>query len=153
MAALVQYDLSPYLKIPLMHYKHLLFVAIAGLFFAGSAMASDNTSASSSTEKPKRCLSLSAIRDMTVIDRKTLLFEMPGHKYYVNHLPHACPGIDIGNPIMYKTSQDSLCNLDLITVLDPVGGGFERGATCGLGLFNPVSREHATQLKKQSRSH
>lgn len=125
-----------------------VFLVIALLSTAGVS-AADKTPAATHAGKPERCLTLSAIRNMTVLDRKTLLFEMPAHKFYVNHLPHACPGMDIGFPILYKTSLNLLCNLDMITVLDPVGGGFQRGPSCGLGMFVPIGRVEAEKMMKQ----
>ncbi|MEJ2760591.1 MAG: hypothetical protein P8126_03375, partial [Gammaproteobacteria bacterium] len=37
--------------------------------------------------------------------------------------------------IMYRTSLSQLCDLDIITVLDSVGGEYRPGASCGMGHF------------------
>lgn len=135
-----------------MRYASLFILIIGCLMYTMDASAKDNAAASKTAGTPRDCLQLLSIRNMTAIDNKTLLFEMPNHKYYVNRLRHVCYGLDSGNPIMYRTSMDSLCNLDLITVLDPVGSGFQRGSTCGLSQFVPVSREQAkAMLKKRKR--
>jgi len=136
----------------MLNTRSFLVIATALLYTAG-ARAADQAPASSDTAKPERCLTLSAIRNMTVIDDKTLLFEMPGHKYYVNRLSHACPGIQLGDPIMYKTSLNLICNLDLVTVLDPIGGGFLRGPSCGLGMFVPITRAQAKDLITRRNKH
>ena len=39
---------------------------------------------------------------------------------------------------MYKTSQNVLCNLDLISVLDNSGFGMRPMGACGLGSFYPT---------------
>lgn len=141
--------------------RYFILLVASWLFLAGCANAQDKIAApsksasseSTQSESPesKRCLSLIGIRDMTVIDKSTLLFEMPGNKYYVNKLPRACNGLTGNNPIMYRTTSGSLCSLDIITVLDSLGGGYQRGPSCGLGVFTPITAAEAKQLKSKRR--
>lgn len=134
-----------------MRYTSSLVLIFTCIFFTAGAFAKDAQPASTDVGKPEQCLSLIAIQDMTIIDNRTLLFKTGPNRYYVNRLPHVCHGLDRGNPIMYKTSIGMLCNLDLITVLDPVGDGFMPGNSCGLTKFTPITKAQAEQLKKQKR--
>jgi len=86
----------------------------------------------------ENCISLSRIDRTRVIDNQNILFFMKGGDVYSNELPHKCNGLRKGKTFMYKTSLNRLCNVDTITVLDDIGFGFSRGATCGLGKFQPV---------------
>ncbi len=97
----------------------------------------------------KRCISLVRIDHIEVIDRQHILFHMRGKKTYLNTLPHRCPGLSKHRPIMYRTSTSQLCDLDSITVLQSIGRGYQPGASCGLGKFEPVTSLDA--FRKDSR--
>lgn len=84
-------------------------------------------------EGAQRCVSLHAIRNTRVIDASTIVFELGGNKALVNRLPRKCPGLAFEKRFSYKTSLSQLCNTDVITVLTNIG----RGASCGLGYFEP----------------
>jgi ethanolamine utilization protein EutP (predicted NTPase) len=64
---------------------------------------------------------------------------MLGGKIYRNTLPHSCPGLGFEEKFMYKTSLSQLCSVDIITVLHNAGG-LNRGASCGLGKFQPMEK-------------
>lgn len=89
-------------------------------------------------ERPVRCLHLNRIKRIEILDKETIVFHMLGKKRYVNRLKHPCPGLRRNKPIMYRTSQNMLCDLDIITVLENAGFGFLPGASCGLGSFEQV---------------
>ena len=95
----------------------------------------------SDAEATKRCVQLSQISDLKVIDKQHIRFNMRGGQDYMNTLPHKCPGLSKHNPIMYKTSISQLCDLDTVTVLYHTGGGFMNGATCGLGKFSLIKEQ------------
>ena len=100
-------------------------------------------------EKTVHCLPLQQVRQMHIIDNQNLVFEMPGKTYYQNTLRHACGGLRRGSTIMYKVHQDQLCDVDIITVLDPIGNGFISGPSCGLGKFKQIPEDQAKALIKQ----
>lgn len=85
------------------------------------------------------CVQLNRIARTEVVDERTIVFHMNGGDLYANRLPRRCPGLRRDKTIMYKTSMNQLCNVDLITVLDDMGFGFSRGASCGLGSFVPIN--------------
>ncbi len=95
------------------------------------------------------CIPLNRIDRTEVVDAQTVLFFATGGEIYTNRLPNRCPGLGRHKTIMYKTSLNKLCNVDVITVLDQLGGGFVRGASCGLGAFIPVSESTVDLLRER----
>ena len=89
-------------------------------------------------ENARRCVPLSQIASVRVLDNRSIEFKMHGGDVYINILPHTCPGLRPNQPFMYRTSLNVLCDLDLITVLDNGGFGLRPLASCGLGRFQPV---------------
>lgn len=72
-----------------------------------------------------------------MLDDRTILFKMTGGETLVNNLPQRCPGLGFEKAFGYKTSLTQLCNTDIIWVVRQAAGGIERGASCGLGKFEP----------------
>lgn len=99
-------------------------------------------------EAAVRCVRLASIRNMDVLDDYHIAFEMTGNKYYLNVLPHRCGGLGRSDTIMYRTSLNELCDLDIITALDNIGGGFMQGPSCGLGRFIPIDAEELKAFKE-----
>ncbi len=98
-------------------------------------------------ENAERCIPIRSIQNTHVIDDRNILFYMRGKQVYLNQLPRRCGGLGMQRRFMYETSLSQLCDLDTITVLNAFGGGFTRGATCGLGLFHPITEEDADALR------
>lgn len=88
--------------------------------------------------EPVNCINLSQIRNSQVRDNRTIDFLMAGGKVYRNELPQQCGSLGFDRAFTYSTSLTQLCNVDIITVVQNVGGGPNRGASCGLGEFTPV---------------
>ncbi len=86
--------------------------------------------------KPVSCVQTYQIRDTRVHGDSVIDFHMNGGKVYRNTLPNSCPSLGFEERFAYKTSTGQLCSVDTITVLQ--GPGISRGATCGLGEFQPV---------------
>ena len=84
------------------------------------------------------CVQLSQIRETRVRDDRTIDFIMNNRKVYRNTLPYSCPDLGMREGFSYKTSLNKLCSIDTITVLRHTGG-LSRGASCGLGPFQPVT--------------
>jgi hypothetical protein len=80
---------------------------------------------------------LNQIRTTKIRDGGTIDFVMRNGRVYRNSLDGgSCPSLSSEKRFLYKTSSGDLCSTDTITVLrDP---GLSRGATCGLGEFQPV---------------
>ena len=102
--------------------------------------------------KPVHCLRVDQLEDSEILDDQHIVFETNGHKYYLNKLPHPCPGMRKDTALMYRTTTDELCDLDIITVLDEYGFGLQPGASCGLGAFEPVDEAQIATLRNQIRT-
>jgi hypothetical protein len=98
-----------------------------------------------------RCVSLRAIDKTDILDDGNILFYMRGGEVYVNHLPHGCPGLKLADTFMYRTPIDSICSVDIITVLERLGVSLRPGASCGLGLFYPIDKTLAREMSRRSR--
>ncbi len=85
----------------------------------------------------KSCIPLMGIDHTRVRDDRTIDFYMRGRQVYRNVLPSPCPELGFEERFSYATSLSQLCSVDIITVLHdspPI-----RGASCGLGPFQPVT--------------
>ena len=87
--------------------------------------------------KPVSCVYIPSIRNTEVRDDRTIDFVMNGNKVYRNILPNSCPSLGFERRFMYKTSLSQLCSVDIITVLYN-SPNLSRGASCGLGKFQPM---------------
>ncbi|MEI6419829.1 MAG: hypothetical protein WCO82_12240 [Sphingomonadales bacterium] len=111
---------------------------------AGLALLSMATAALATRPVPsaeanaKSCLSLSQIQQSRVIDDQTIEFTTRNRQVWRNRLPSRCPGLGFERAFSYSTSIPQLCSFDIITVLQQ-SAGVRPGASCGLGVFVPVS--------------
>lgn len=91
------------------------------------------------TGEAKLCLRSQRIKYVDILDDWTLLIEMAGKDYYVNHLTHRCPGLKLEDRFSYTLrGLTQLCNTDVITVLHT---DFIKGASCGLGKFEKLQEK------------
>ncbi len=89
---------------------------------------------------PQSCIPISGMRESHVRDDRTIDFVTSGGKVYRNTLPYVCPSLGFEARFSYATRLSQLCSTDIITVLETSGGpGLSRGASCGLGPFQPVT--------------
>ena len=88
--------------------------------------------------EPVSCVPLRQIDRTAVHGDRVIDFHMRGGKVYRNELPFACPQLGFEERFLYKTSGVELCSVDTVTVLTG-SSGIDRGATCGLGKFQPVT--------------
>ena len=99
-------------------------------------------------ESTKRCISVSRIQSVKVIDKTQLRFKMAAGPDYINVFPRKCVGLRKHDPIMYKVSINKLCDLDSISQLRSIGNGYMEGPRCGLGKFVPV--DEASEEEKEA---
>ncbi len=88
--------------------------------------------------KPIGCVQLQSIRETRVVDDKTIDFYMRDGRVLRNNLPGSCPQLGFERAFSYSTSINQLCNVDIITVIQQ-SAGISRGASCGLGMFTPIT--------------
>lgn len=100
----------------------------------------------------KTCVPLTLIRQSHVINDETIVFRARGaNKYYLNKLPNRCPRLAFNKSFTYATSLTQLCNVDIITVLEQFGGRLQRGPSCGLGMFEPITKDQFAELKQKEK--
>jgi hypothetical protein len=114
----------------------LLFVWLAALT-SGAVVADDAKAAV--TDDSVNCLPIAQIKQTKIIDDQNIVFTTRSNKFYNNRLPRKCSGLKSADKFRYKTSQSSLCNVDIITVLQNAGSDLMDGASCGLGSFTPTT--------------
>ncbi len=86
--------------------------------------------------KPVSCLSESDVDHTSVRSDSIIDFYTRDGKVYRNTLPSSCPQLGFEQRYLHESPIDQICSVDTITVLTEPG--LSRGATCGLGQFQPV---------------
>ena len=122
--------------------RKMALIVTASLLIGGAGVAvakrDRNPPEAKEAGKPLSCVPLRQIRETRVYGDETIDFRMIGGKTYRNKLPYSCPQLGFEERFSYTTSLSVLCSTDIITVLNTTGGGLNRGASCGLGEFQPV---------------
>ena len=126
------------------------FLCIGLLLVAGPTLGADEEELDADLvdREPTNCVTVNRIKQTDVINDNNILFYMRGGKIYRNYLPRKCPRLEREDSFTYEVRTNSLCNVDVIYVLERFGGGLRRGAGCGLGMFYEISEEEAERLKK-----
>jgi len=130
--------------------RGLIFKLLFVSFVLCAAMSPVRAAEPAVAAPEKFCLGLIQIDNINIMDNQNIVFKTKSGEYYLNHLPRACSRLSRNNAIMYRTSLNQLCSLDIITVLDNIGGGFEQAGSCGLGKFKPISKVEYEALRKPS---
>ncbi len=123
--------------------RKLALIVTASLLIAGGGIAfakRDRTAVPEAKPvgKPLSCIPLIQIRDTRAYGDNVIDFRMRNGKIYRNTLPIGCPQLGFEERFTYMTTLTDLCSVDIITVLTQVAGDLQRGASCGLGQFQPV---------------
>jgi hypothetical protein len=117
---------------------------------AGASLAQDDGNEVDAPDEPdlqtEHCVRINDIDAIDIVDADTLIFRMRGDKVYRNELPHRCPGLRPHDTLMYRSSVGRLCSVDVVTVLEDWGFGFAPGASCGLGMFEPITPQIADEM-------
>lgn len=116
-----------------------LGVAVALMSMVAPATAKTRPDNLVANGKPVDCVQINSIRQTEVRDDRTIDFILNGNKVYRNTLPNSCPSLGFERRFMYKTSLSQLCSVDIITVLYN-SPDLMRGASCGLGKFQPMQK-------------
>lgn len=88
-------------------------------------------SASAEVPMVRDCLHSTQIRSTSVLDNKTILFELRDRSVWKNTLDFGCPSLGFHQAFSYQSHGARLCDLDTIQVFE----NGRSGATCGLGKF------------------
>ena len=116
-----------------------LLIALAVAAIAAPVTAAEKgVPAATPSGAPVDCVRLNDIRETHVRSDQVIDFELRNRTFLRNTLPYTCPQLGFEERFAYSVTNGELCSLDTITVLQS-GGGLTRGATCGLGKFQPVT--------------
>jgi hypothetical protein len=114
-------------------------LSLAAFAMLGTAAAKDDqVPPATPNGKPVQCLALSQVRSSTVRSDQVIDFYTNGRKVYRNTLDTPCPQLGFEKRFEHRTPLSQICSNDIITVLTNEGG-LRRGASCGLGEFQPVT--------------
>lgn len=131
--------------------KFILLALVLTVSAAGVSRAEeDQTEADERDMEATQCVHINRIDAIDIVDSRTLVFRMLGDEVYRNDLPYKCVGLKPGDTLMYRSSLGQLCNVDIITVLQDWGFGFAPGASCGLGMFHPITGQIADELNQEN---
>lgn len=122
--------------------SRLPLILLAPLALMTTAASSDKSNIPSArvTGDPVSCIRLSQFSDTRIRDDHTIDFLRNSRQGWRNTLPQRCSGLRSANAFTYRVSTGELCSVDIVTVLNNVGG-LQRGASCGLGQFVPIELE------------
>lgn len=109
---------------------------------AGAGKKPDKPAALDRT--PIRCVWLPGLRDIHIINDKTLLFVMKTGRAYRNTLKNKCPAPGRSPYVYYEVFGSQLCALDLVYLRDT--GIVVPRPPCQLGEFYPIAPLEAKGL-------
>jgi hypothetical protein len=128
----------------------LALALVLGLGSIGTSVAQDDVDEPDDADErdldSEHCVRINDIEKIDIVDADTLVFRMRRGKVYRNELPHRCPGLRPNDTLMYRSSVGQLCSVDVVTVLENWGFGFAPGASCGLGMFEPITAQIADEM-------
>lgn len=127
------------LSIPLRLFALVGLVGASPALAEGAAKRQQRMAAYAPAGEPVACIDRARLRDTTVWDDRTIDFRMAGGQIYRNTLPSKCSQLGFQQAFAYVARTNRICSVDTITVLQ-TGGTPQRGATCGLGMFQPVTK-------------
>lgn len=126
-----------------------ILVLLATLLMTSACAISDQHEVEDAElpEGAENCVHLRTVDHIEILDEQHILFFMRNGTIFNNHLPRKCPGLRRNDTIMYRTSLNQLCSIDMFTVLDNIGGAFMPGPACSLGKFYPATEEEVDAMK------
>ncbi len=127
-------------------------IAIAGLAMAGLGAGAVAMSASDGTPtreqvraaamlegkvpgEPQQCIQLRDIRNTTVVDESTILYQVNTRELYRADFDVPCGGLDNSTTLVTDTNSTQLCTGDQVRVLENPTG--RERAFCAISRFTP----------------
>lgn len=69
--------------------------------------------------KPVNCINQRSIDSVQIIDRTAIVYRMAGGALYVNRVRGGAAFLDRDDTLVTKTTGSQLCDLDIVTLVDP----------------------------------
>ena len=122
-------------------------VAVSSITALSTAVqAAESAAKDTDAADTRRCFTVTRIDRTDIIDKQHIVFEV-GNQLYLNTLPHRCHSLSRHATLSYKASNGRLCDLNIITTLETVGGELTQTGSCGLGPFTAISQQQRDDLK------
>jgi hypothetical protein len=109
------------------------------VLLAAAAPAADRVPVATPAGEARNCIPIVGIDHSLVRSDSVIDFVMRDRRVYRVTLPNSCPGLGFERRFAYETSLSQLCAQDIITVFSTAP--IQRGASCGLAPFQPVTLE------------
>ena len=90
-------------------------------------------------ENSQSCISTRTLTSTRILDDRNILFFRTGKTVYRNILPNQCPGLSRYGSFSYGTLAGSICERDIIRIIDNDMG--LPGKSCVLGSFQKITNE------------
>ena len=130
-----------------MHAPGTLFVRFGALALIAAVGTNRAFAQDDSASVVQTCIYRTGIDHTKVLDDRTILFFMHNRTKYRNTLLGTCPGLRAENHFIYgQDMANSLCKGNVINVLTYEFGRATRGASCWLGMFQPLSDDEVEEL-------
>jgi hypothetical protein len=113
-----------------------ILLALGIVAIAAPVTAKEGVPAATPAGAAVDCVNLSQVRETHVRSDQVIDFEMNNRRFLRNTLSSSCSQLGFEERFTYSVSGNQLCSIDTITVLLSNG---DRGTTCGLGKFQPVT--------------
>ena len=94
----------------------------------------------------RQCLSTTQYSEVRVVDDRRLMFRR-SDRAWLNQMPTACPGLRIGDVLLFEMHGNRLCAMDAVTVVDRFLFWRRTGPRCTLGSFEPITPDRADAIE------
>jgi hypothetical protein len=88
------------------------------------------------TGEARKCVPIAEIQQTRPIGQTMLLIRASANRWYRNTLRQPCTSLREDRVLVYRTTASTLCDIDLVDVIDPVSR--ITFGPCFLGTFEPV---------------
>lgn len=135
-----------------MRNLHLVAALAASMTIGGCAYAAGSKADAPLSEAAQKalagyepvgtanCIPLSQVRSSRIIDPTAIIYEITSNRLYVNQPAGGrCTGLRKDRALVTRITTGNLCNLDLVTVIDPPSP-IQYGA-CPLGTFTEYRKK------------
>lgn len=90
------------------------------------------------TGETKSCLNTHRIRSTRILNKHQILFEMRSGPDYLNE-PDSCSGLTKNRALSYELTNNSVCDLTIVKVLD-LNSPLPFAGACNLGKFQELRK-------------
>ncbi len=93
------------------------------------------------TGETETCIRVRDIRDVDVLNRHQVLFNMRGGRAFLSE-PKGCAGLRKDSALAYEVTVGQLCTSTIVRIIEP-GSAIPVRSACGLGAFQRLAKKPA----------